>query len=375
MSRVEGTKLTGSVKWFNFQKGYGFLIPDDGGPDVFLHQTEIQTHGKYRALCAGWKIEGIFGKNQEGKPSLTKIMGLGGTTLPAFESQHEAIVQDKAIRDGLASGTIKWYNAAKDYGFIVPDEQGASDIYFSPQHLNLPRAPIPNERCHFSVKMDKNGRTVAAELRLAAQVETPAILPQQQAQAHGYGYGAAATPAAAAYGSEHAAAAAAQQAYGQPAQNGGAAAAAAASGYGAMGGYAGYPGYAPVPTIQGREVGAIKFYNEAKGFGFIMPTFGGADVHFKGDQFEGEANATTLVSGMQVTFMRKVKDSKQWAEKVRLTTAKPGATPGGSTLGKRKFQPKTLQCGLMNGVLDVGCFNKSYLGPARSFDVPPPTLH
>lgn len=47
---------TGTVKWFNADKGYGFITPDDGGKDLFVHQSEIQVRG-YRELRDGQKVE------------------------------------------------------------------------------------------------------------------------------------------------------------------------------------------------------------------------------------------------------------------------------------------------------------------------------
>jgi CspA family cold shock protein len=47
---------TGVVKWFNAEKGYGFITPDGGGKDLFVHYSEIQTQG-YRELSEGQKVE------------------------------------------------------------------------------------------------------------------------------------------------------------------------------------------------------------------------------------------------------------------------------------------------------------------------------
>ena len=46
----------GTVKWFNAEKGYGFLSNDEGGEDVFVHFSAIQTDG-YRTLEEGQKVE------------------------------------------------------------------------------------------------------------------------------------------------------------------------------------------------------------------------------------------------------------------------------------------------------------------------------
>jgi CspA family cold shock protein len=47
---------TGTVKWFNDSKGFGFITQDNGGPDVFCHHTAIQSDG-FRSLQEGQKVQ------------------------------------------------------------------------------------------------------------------------------------------------------------------------------------------------------------------------------------------------------------------------------------------------------------------------------
>lgn len=53
---VRKKMATGTVKWFNNDKGFGFITPDDGGKDLFAHHTEIESTG-YRSLQEGAKVE------------------------------------------------------------------------------------------------------------------------------------------------------------------------------------------------------------------------------------------------------------------------------------------------------------------------------
>ena len=59
--------ITGTVKWFNSEKGYGFIQPDDGGKDVFVHFRQVNNPGFGRVeLQEGQKVQFTIGEGQKG---------------------------------------------------------------------------------------------------------------------------------------------------------------------------------------------------------------------------------------------------------------------------------------------------------------------
>lgn len=56
---------TGTVKWFNAEKGFGFIEQDGGGPDLFVHYSAIATSG-YRSLDEGQKVQFDVKQGQKG---------------------------------------------------------------------------------------------------------------------------------------------------------------------------------------------------------------------------------------------------------------------------------------------------------------------
>ena len=62
---------TGTVKWFNGTKGFGFIAPDDGSKDVFVHYSEIGGSG-YRSLEENQRVEFEIGQGQKG-PQATGV--------------------------------------------------------------------------------------------------------------------------------------------------------------------------------------------------------------------------------------------------------------------------------------------------------------
>lgn len=63
---------TGTVKWFSSRKGFGFIVPDDGSDDLFVHHSEIKTDG-YASLEEGQKVEFEIGEGKKG-PCATNVV-------------------------------------------------------------------------------------------------------------------------------------------------------------------------------------------------------------------------------------------------------------------------------------------------------------
>lgn len=72
-------RLTGTVKWFADVKGFGFITPDDGGEDCFVHFSEIRQTGvtRWKTLVEGQRVEYSPVKGEKGKgPKATDVVGI-----------------------------------------------------------------------------------------------------------------------------------------------------------------------------------------------------------------------------------------------------------------------------------------------------------
>lgn len=89
---------SGTVKWFNNAKGYGFIMPEDGGADLFAHFSAVTMEG-YKTLSAGDAVEFDVTVGDKG-PQATNIMGVKATTKPNNDSLSESERIDQTDESG-----------------------------------------------------------------------------------------------------------------------------------------------------------------------------------------------------------------------------------------------------------------------------------
>jgi len=120
----------GKVKWFNPTKRFGFVELSDGSGDAFLHATVLSRLG-ISTVQPGETLELRVAPGERG-PVVTEVTGVDTSTAVGFKrprtsfpSPYDRAVSEASVQE---TGTVKWYNAAKGFGFIVRDG-GGKDVF------------------------------------------------------------------------------------------------------------------------------------------------------------------------------------------------------------------------------------------------------
>jgi CspA family cold shock protein len=143
---VAGERETGTIKWVDTRRGYGFIARDRGG-DVFVHHSGIRGV-EHPSLNLGERVEFTVVQTAKG-PRAEDV------TIEPARDEGQAVAEERE------TGTIKWLDTRRGYGFIVRD-RGGGDVFFHVTALrDTSRWPEQGERVEFTVVQGRKGPEAA----------------------------------------------------------------------------------------------------------------------------------------------------------------------------------------------------------------------
>ena len=149
----------GVVKFFNPQKGFGFVVRDDGGEDVFVHISAVEQAG-LTDLADGQPLEFTL-VDRGGRISATNLR-IDGEPM-AVERAERA--PERKLTGEKATGVVKFFNAMKGFGFIQRDD-GQPDAFVHISAVERAGMPTLNEgdKLEFEIEVDRRGKYAAVNL-------------------------------------------------------------------------------------------------------------------------------------------------------------------------------------------------------------------
>ncbi|EKE10447.1 MAG: cold shock-like protein CspA [uncultured bacterium] len=153
-------RIEAKVKWYNPEKGYGFLIPDDESNDIFMHFSVLDAAG-CRRVEEGDRIVCDIGPGRRGRQVLrvleVKFVPREPRLAAGYIGQRSPTFDPESLEE--IEGEVKWFNPLKGFGFVYPND-GGRDIFL---HASVLRAAgyeslEPGIRVSLKVSSSERGR-------------------------------------------------------------------------------------------------------------------------------------------------------------------------------------------------------------------------
>ncbi len=157
-AQVVGTGK-GVVKFFNGQKGFGFISREDGGEDVFVHISAVERAG-LEGLAEGQTLE--FNLVDRGGKISAADLQVVGDVIPVAA---KPAAPQRELTGERATGTVKFFNAMKGFGFITRDDgQPDAFVHISAVERSGLRELNEGDKLEFDLEVDRRGKHSAVNL-------------------------------------------------------------------------------------------------------------------------------------------------------------------------------------------------------------------
>ncbi|MEY4239064.1 MAG: hypothetical protein RL339_1665 [Pseudomonadota bacterium] len=150
---------SGTVKFFNAGKGFGFIQRDEGGEDVFVHISAVERAG-LESLAEGQQLKFTL-VDRGGKISASDLEVVGDV----IEAPKREAAPQRQLTGDKATGTVKFFNAMKGFGFITRDDgQPDAFVHISAVERSGMSGLNEGDRVEFDIEVDRRGKYSAVNL-------------------------------------------------------------------------------------------------------------------------------------------------------------------------------------------------------------------